>query len=225
MAGKKKQNTAESSEKKEEKKAPPASKTFMCVIQQDIDHQMQVFRWLINDPLYQCIYILHDKDVKVKNPSPALCKDDEEDRYFDNSERVKPHYHMIVRIPKKCSALTLEKRFGCYVHFMICSDPFDYSYYLTHEVFRAREKHRYDESEICGDMELKDELRCRVGRDVDFCRQWQEYMNKEKGVIPRACALAVQDGNGALIRQLKSHGYFYEKYFSAYEDKADDDKS
>lgn len=192
----------------EEQKKVSASRFFRFIAQADSEDQMSVARWLMCDPLYECIWILHDKDVN---------QDDDKDdcqTTFDGSDRIKPHFHFIVRIPKKCSALTMTKRFGGYINFQRCTDPFDYAYYLTHEVFRARNKHRYSESEICGDMDFKKELRSKIGRDVDLCKQWQRYLNDANGNIQLACQFAVRDGNGALIKQLKSHAYFYERFFN-----------
>lgn len=198
-----------------EKNSAPASRYFRAVVQTSSEQQMSVARWLMEDPLYETIWILHDKDVCSDD---ALDTNDDEcfhEETFENSDRIKPHYHFIIRAPKKIAAQTMTKRFGGYVHFQLCGDPFDYAYYITHETFRARKKHRYSESEICGDMDFMRELRSKTGKDIDLCRSWQQYLDDAHGCIEQACTLAIRDGNGQLIKQLKSHAYFYEHFFRA----------
>ena len=41
----------------------PVALDFIAVVQCDYAPQMDVFRWLLNDASYACIWIQHDKDT------------------------------------------------------------------------------------------------------------------------------------------------------------------
>ena len=68
----------------------------------------------------------------------ADSEDTDENTDEGKDGKILPHYHILFRAPKKCTARTMTKRFGGYVQ--IAQDPFDYARYLTHECFRARKK-------------------------------------------------------------------------------------
>ena len=105
----------------------PAVLDFIAVVQCDYSSQMDVFRWLLNDSSYACIWIQHDKDTfTAEDISERAQKgvdyitrkngDGTESQY--KAGDVKPaHIHLIVRVRKKMRASTLSKRFCSQVHF------------------------------------------------------------------------------------------------------------
>lgn len=205
---KKKQVAAVQSAEQTAAKTPPATRWFRAVVQADESGQMDVLRWLANDACYEVCYILHDKDVKQADD-----EDEDETKGLEVGQAVKPHYHMIVRVPKKISAQTMTKRFGGYVHFQRCSDPFDYARYLTHEVFRARNKHRYSRDAVLGDLSFYAELLSESAQVTSCCNEWYEALKENDNDTKKAFAAVCRTGNTALIKSIMSHSYFYERFF------------
>lgn len=135
----------------------PAVLDFIAVVQCDYSEQMDVFRWILNDTSYACIWIRHDKDTFTQEDISERATDNANyitRKNGDGSESqfkagdIKPaHIHMIVRVRKKMRASTLSKRFCGQVHFEATAqkygDTFEACRYLTHESFRARSKYQY----------------------------------------------------------------------------------
>lgn len=135
---------------------------FIAVVQCDYPAQMDVFRWILNDASYACIWIQHDKDVFAAEDIAERAAENVDyitRKNGDGSESqykvgdIKPsHIHMIVRVRKKMRASTLSKRFCGQVHFEATAqkygDTFEACRYLTHESFRARTKYQYPRSAV-----------------------------------------------------------------------------
>lgn len=185
------------------------SRYFRAVVQERETGQMDVLRWLEKDGLYEVCFIRHDRDRRDADATDA----DDSD-CCDDDGRILPHYHIIIRVPKKCTASTMTKRFGGYVHFQRCSDPFDYAHYLTHEVFRARHKFQYSRDDVRGDMDFYHELLADYDSAfMNDLKVWREYVKDAEGDAPRAFEQALQNGNKRLIKSIMSHSYFYNVYF------------
>lgn len=165
-------------------------KTFACVAQADNAGQMSVIRWLLQDVQYRVVGILHDKDKDTN-----------------------PHVHLIIRTPQKLTADTMVKRFGGYVHFEIVHDPYEAARYLTHETFMSQDKHRYDRSEVFGDMEYYADLMKDAAEVINNSEVWAQLLAECNGNIQDAFALACARNQTALVKSIMSHAYFYEKYF------------
>lgn len=210
----------------EKEKRPPAYTCFVCEIRADYHDKMEVFRWLIDDDFFRVVYILHDKDTFDDNDKDENGKilrsvpDTDEMREYQVGDIKPAHYHMMIFVPKKCTENTMTKRFGGYVHFSGCSDPFAYARYLTHETFESRHKTLYPRAFVLGDFEKYQEL---LGRDKDVCvtaRRWIEYREQAKkdGAAPdrvdaEAAKAAIIAGDSALVASIMSHSYFYSKFF------------
>ena len=135
----------------------PAVLDFIAVCQCDYSAQMDVFRWLLSDASYACIWIQHDKDIFTAEDIAERAEKGVEyitRKNGDGSESqykagdLKPaHIHLIVRVRKKMRASTLSRRFCGQVHFEATAqkygDTFEACRYLTHESFRARTKYQY----------------------------------------------------------------------------------
>lgn len=207
-------------------KRPPAYTCFVAEIRADYHDKMEVLRWLVDDDFFRVVYILHDRDIfcdddkeksgKILRPMP----DTDEMKEFQVGDIKPPHYHVMVFRPKKCTAATMAKQFGSYVHFEGCSDAFAYARYLTHETFDSRHKTQYPRSAVLGDVEKYNEL---LGRDNDVCvtaRRWLQYREQatQNGAAPdridaEAAKLAIIAGDSALVSSVMSHSYFYSKFF------------
>lgn len=135
----------------------PAVLDFIAVVQCDYGDQMDVFRWILNDTSYACIWIQHDKDKYTPEDIAERAADgadyiirkngDGSESQFKSGDIKPAHIHMIVRVRKKMRASTLSKRFCGQVHFEATAqkygDTFEACRYLTHESFRARSKYQY----------------------------------------------------------------------------------
>lgn len=213
---------------KKEDKPPrsPAYKCFVAEIRADYHDKMEVLRWLIEDDFFRVVYILHDKDTfdnDDKDENGKILRsmpDTDEKREYEVGDIKPAHYHMMIFVPKKCTESTMTKRFGGYVHFDGCSDPFAYARYLTHETFDSRHKTLYPRSFVQGDVEKYNEL---LGRDNDVCvtaRRWLQYRQDaiQDGAAPdrvdaEAAKRAIIAGDSALVASVMSHAYFYSKFF------------
>lgn len=197
----------------------PSSRYFRFVIQQRESRQMDVLRWLESDECYDLVYILHDCDVRQNDNQGADSSQDDTDPdsktdEIDDDGRIKPHYHGIVRTKKKVTAMTMTKRFGGYVHFQIAGDPFDYARYLTHECFRARNKHKYRRSDVKGNHDFYIELLNDSDlRAFECVSDWASLMAENEHDHKKALASAVTQGDKRLIKSIMSHSYFYKEFF------------
>lgn len=195
-------------------KRPEQRTHFAAVFQLDEPQQMEVFRWLQSDDTYRVIWILHDRD------------------YDDEGNRKKPHYHMIVKTPRKMQASTMFKRFGGYVYFEALGDPSEYARYLTHSTFESRNKTRYDAGKICGDIQMYNELRhAQEATPIEAVERWLGYKRSavnggfldelpaqmerndiEREIDKSALRLALDAGDLQLVKSIMSHSYFYKTF-------------
>ena len=186
-----------------------------CIIQEDFTDQMDVFRWLVSDITYQVIYIRHDRDT-------IQTEDEEHERTMPDGTTVQmkigdtkhPHYHMIVRLPKKLTADTFSKRFGNYVHFQICADPQNYAQYFMHKTFTSRGKVQYDRAEIKGDSDMIAELLKGVksSDSLQCVRRFTEMLmicgGDEKKAVQQLC----EESDADTVKSLMAHPYFYARF-------------
>lgn len=197
----------------------PSSRYFRFVVQQREPRQMDVLRWLESDECYDLVYILHDRDVRQNDNQGADTSQDDTDPDSKTDEigddgHIMPHYHGIVRTKKKVTSMTMTKRFGGYVHFQIAGDPFDYARYLTHECFRARNKHKYNRSEVKGNHDFYIELLNDSDlRAFECVSDWSALMAKNEHDHKKALTSAVKQGDKRLIKSIMSHSYFYKEFF------------
>ena len=194
----------------------PQSRYFRAVVQAREPGQMEVLRWLASDDMYEMCYILHDRDLRETDADSE--DTDENTDEVGKDGKILPHYHILFRAPKKCTARTMTKRFGGYVHFQIAQDPFDYSRYLTHECFRARKKFQYSRDDIQGDRVFYEEMLGESEENpTQVCKRWRAYieMSKKDGAQDLSGALdcAIQYGDKRVIKSIMSHSYFFDKYF------------
>lgn len=179
------------------------------------DTQLEVFRWLVSDAQYRCVYILHDRDTAdSEDVGKEYHMDADIVKTYALGDPKPPHYHMIIRIPKKLSAETFSKRFGKYVNFQICGDPSDYAFYLTHQTFASKHKYQYNESDVCGDVAMyKDLIKTNFGDDVcATILQFTDAVRRANGDQQKAVALLCREGNAHVLRSVMSHGYFYANF-------------
>lgn len=186
-----------------------------CIIQCDFPDQMEVFRWLVSDITYQCCYILHDRDeIKTEDEEHERTMPDGSTKEMKIGMRKFPHYHMIVRIPKKLSADTFSKRFGNYVHFQVCSDPANYCQYFMHKTFISRNKVQYSREEIKGDSDLICELLkgIKCTDSIQCVRRFTELLlicnNDEHKAIQQLCA----ESDADTLKSIMAHPYFYARF-------------
>ena len=197
----------------------PTSKYFRIVVQEREPRQMDVFRWLISDECYECAYIRHDRDVRQvdshgENTAPEDTDPDEKSEEVDEDGRILPHYHVIIRTKKKVTAKTMFKRFGGYVFFQLCGDPFDSARYLTHECFRARFKFKYPRSDVKGNLDFYHELLNDADlRAFECVSDWLALMAESEHDHKKALASAVSQGDRRLVKSIMSHSYFYKEFF------------
>lgn len=179
----------------------PQSKAFIAVAQADQTMQVDVLDWLKTDPQYRILYILHDRDTYA------------DDDTMPDGKKVgdlKPsHYHIFVLAPRKISAHTMTQRFGCYLHFILCADPFEQIRYMTHSTFLSRDKYHYPLSELKGDLTLLDDFKAHPDI-LDVCSRIVEYSNscsRQDAV----CSI-LRDGDKQALQSLMSHSHFYDKF-------------
>ena len=177
------------------KQREPQTRYFVAVAQMDKPVQMDVIRWLLSDLQYECAAILHDKDRNEKG------------------ELKNAHVHILLRTPRKLTAKTLSKRFGNYVHFGVCKDPFEYARYLTHSTFNSRDKYQYNRCDIMGNQDFYNEMIHDSGECLRFAETWSGLLAQCNGSLQDAFEMAVKLGYQDLCKSIMSHGYFYEKYF------------
>lgn len=186
---------------------------WMCaVIQCDFSSQMDVFRWIMQDKQYRACYIIHGRDI-VEEERVRVLSDGSETLLLKGS--LKPeHIHMIIRIPKKLTADTFSKRFGCYVNFQLCADPSEYARYLTHNTFDSQDKARYSPAEVDGDMTLYSEL-TQISQSDDIASHVSRFFHFAEmcGDFSTTVHQISDAGDVDLLRSIMSHAYFYKAFF------------
>lgn len=212
---------SEDSEESEVKKIP-TSVHMQAIIQADYHDQMEVFRWLQHDTQYRVYWILHDRDICVEDYERKSGQTGEIQK-IKKGDMIPPHYHLYIRLSKKLAAKTLSKRFGNYVHFMICKDPYEWTRYLTHETFQAHKdgKTVYKRSEVRGDTSLYWEyMREASGVDtIDCCTRFLDAVQRCDGDEREAVISLIASRDVDVIRSMMSHSYFYSRFLCKREDK------
>lgn len=180
---------------------------FIAVVQCDYVQQMDVFRWILNDESYACIWIQHDKDKytvediaeRAENGVDYITRKngDGSESQFKAGDLKPAHIHMIVRVRKKMRASTLSKRFCEQVHFEATAqkygDTFEACRYLTHESFRARSKYQYSRdcvqfsgSSFCDSRSYYNDLMSQDGNillsDVQRFMQYKDNASEFAGI-------------------------------------------
>lgn len=185
---------------------------FVAVIQSDSHEQMEVFRWIVKDRQYKCIWILHDRDTYEEEYTRTM--PDGTEKLFEAGAIKPAHYHIIVHTPLNTYAKTLSKRFGNYVNFLECRDRINYAFYLTHDTFDSRNKYHYSPEDVCGDSELYRQLTKSFDEPCTMCREWADTLAvcemDGAQAVQFLCALNRND----VVKFVMSHAYFCEKYFN-----------
>lgn len=183
---------------------------FIAVVQCDYALQMDVFRWLLNDASYACIWIQHDKDIFTAEDIAERAIDgldyitrkngDESESQYKAGDIKPPHIHLIVRVRKKMRASTLSKRFCGQVHFESTAqkygDTFEACRYLTHESFRARSKYQYSRdcvqfsgASFCDSRSYYNDLMSQDGdlllSDLQRFMQYKDNSSNFAGIVDR----------------------------------------
>lgn len=186
---------------------------WMCaIIQHDFPAQMDVFRWIINDKRYRCIWIVHDRDIADDDRVRVLADGTEQEIKAGD---IKPeHIHLICKLPKKLTAETFSKRFGAYVNFQVCADPAEYARYFTHDTFDSQGKAEYSPYDVGGDRALYCEL-TSIRQDDDICGHVQAFLHLVElcGDFNSAISQMCSAGDTPLLRSVLSHAYFYKQLF------------
>lgn len=186
-----------------------------CIIQTDFSEQMDVFRWLISDKYYRCIYILHDHDqIMDETEVHDRLMPDGTEKHYAVGDLKPPHYHMIIKLPKKLTADTFSKRFGSYVHFQVCSDPQNYARYFLHNTFVSKHKYQYELYCIKGDADLCcDLLKPQSAVDQVECLRRFMALYEAMGSNARdTIEAALLSSDTDLVKSVMSHSYFYGRF-------------
>lgn len=184
---------------------PPTTRYFRAIIQATIPEQMEVLDYIRLYQPFEACYILHWLDKKA---------DSEDGEQMDETTGlVKPHYHLICRVPKKITENTMSGRFGNYVHFQRCTDPNDAALYLTHEVFRARHKHLYPRDLVEGDKSFYNDLLGDSSNVQYHCDEWLQTLKDCNYHLQTAFYAVMKSGNKGLIKSIMSHSFFYKTFF------------
>lgn len=180
---------------------PPQSKTFIAVVQQDEHMQVEVFNWLKKDPTYRLLYILHDRDVYTDTDKLPDAK--------SVGDKKNPHYHLFVVAPRKISANTMSKRFGNYVHFLLCADPFEQIRYMTHSTFQSRDKAQYEVLDLRGDLTLLHDYAAHPDflEDVSRISDLSDFCDRRTAVKE-----ILRSGDKRALQSLMAHAHFYDKF-------------
>lgn len=215
------ETSAADSEETEVKRIP-TSVHMQAIIQADYHDQMEVFRWLEKDSQYRVFWILHDRDICIEDYE-RKSGETGETQEIKKGDLVPPHYHLYIRLSKKLAAKTFSKRFGNFVHFMLCKDPYEWSRYLTHETFQAQKdgKTVYKRSEVRGDTSLYWEyMRDASGVDtIGCCTRFLEAVEQSNGDEREAVIKLIAAHDVDVIRSMMSHSYFYSRFLCEKEEK------
>lgn len=177
---------------------------FAFVAQADIAEQMDVVRWLRDDPRYRVVTIMHDRDTYEEDTE--ITRNDE--KVMKHAGETKPaHYHGIVRVGSKITATSFCKRFGGYLHFELLSDPSEYAHYMLHATFNSRDKARYYYGDLLDDVALWDDV-ADSDREHDICAVVERVASyRENGQI--SIDKMIAEGDAIALRAIMAHSYFY----------------
>lgn len=190
----------------------PQSTWMCCIIQVDFPLQMSVFRWLVHDRQYRCVWIYHDRDI-AEDDRVRVFPDGTEQQI--NKGDLKPiHIHMIIKLPRRMTAESFSKRFGNYVQFQVCADPAEYARYFLHKTFDSQDKVEYFPDCVCGDSTLYCELTA-IRQDDDICGNVNTFIRLVDlcGDFNSAVQQICSAGDAPLLKSVMSHAYFYNSLF------------
>lgn len=194
---------------------------YHCFVAQcEIPEQVDVVRWLLNNPSdFKVAWIVHFLDKRPADSVAAeqLEENESDIHFYDSSGTVKSHIHGIVKVPKKISPESLSSSFAQYIHFQRCSNPQRYLQYMLHRDFKSsfdKNKHQYEFEELqTNDNDFLMSL-CTPLEDSDIVRRWLSYLDRASGVVPVAMSMAVADSDFVLVREIKNHAFFYSRFFT-----------
>lgn len=190
-------------------------------------HQLEVAQWIQeHDADFQAIWILHDRDKKsvdsveqeIDSENP---EDDSDEHFYSDKGAVLPHYHYLLRLPDRVSPVSLSKSFCGYVNFRRCSSPLSYYKYMLHRSFAASFdecKHKYELDDIqTNDVDFYHSFfRSALGGLSDEKNVMERvftYLQECGGDMKTALILAIDAGDWVAVKDIKTHSYFYSKFF------------
>lgn len=178
----------------------------------DFPNQMEVVRWLRNDPRYRVVTIEHNRDHYDEEEDGKEITLGDGTKVTVHAGEVKPlHTHGIVRLGSKITAASLVKRFGGYLHFELLHDPAEAAAYMLHRTFNSQHKVQYEYTELLDDVALWDELQDAQRQDdvLAVVRKVSSYRD-DKGAI--SVERMLEDGDTVSLRSLIAHSYFYKSF-------------
>lgn len=214
-------------------RCPPATKYHVAVVQCDFTEQMDVYRYIMRDPQYIVVAALHDKDIYTDEEIREHSGNDSGVYVRKNPDGTeselhvgdcKPtHIHMLIQTRAKIRSSSLTKRFSQQVHFLSCSDRWEYARYLLHRTYTARDKYQYKESTlvfsesstvdsaawykklICAEDDI---LISTLGECIVSAQDAECRGQSRREMI----AELVQRGEVDALKSIMSHSHFYDKF-------------
>lgn len=199
------------------KKASPQYVWFVARVTLHSETQMQVFRYLQTAMQYRVIWALHDHDVAIaEDVGKEYQKTDGTKGVYSLGESKPPHYHLIIKVPRKITEKGINERFAQYVHFQKCGDPVEAAFYLNHNTFKAKAagKYLYDVDIVHGDIDMYKDL-TKSGRSEDAAQCIRAYRDALKSCNNNAVAAVeklVESGDMSTVKNIMSHAYFYKLF-------------
>ena len=192
---------------------------FVCRVTLDCSQQMDVLRYIMTCKQYRTAYIIHDKDVALaedvgKEYTDYSVTEEGEKRTYVFGQPKPVHAHVLIKTPRKLTEKGFTTRFAGYVNMLICHDPVESAFYLTHDTFKSKDKAKYSFDDIKGDMDMIKELRKDAKAD-DFVQSIKEYRDAlecSSGSPVGAVQHLVNTGKRDAIKSIMSHPYFYKTF-------------
>lgn len=233
---------AENAQKKARKPPESAARVFRAVAQCDYSAQMDVVRWLMSDPLYQVVAIIHNRDIytpeevaeRAETGADYITRtngDGSQSQY--RAGDVKPaHVHLLLRVTAKMRASTLSKRFCGQLHFEAVADAPHCARYLLHRTYDSREKAQYNFEELrfseVGASDCKEWYNslyggfgagtCDVVGRVMAARECIQALrasgeiSAERSENQALVDLIVKNGDSEALGSIMAHAYFYKEF-------------
>lgn len=216
------------------RKTTPRGQWFRAVAQVRFPAQMEVIDYIMQEPYFQALKVLHSRDVYTADDFAEGKKNVQtgpDGRKFieismpDGSkvkkyqgDKKEDHVHILVRIPKRQTQAGFNKEFCGLLHFELVESPEANYRYMQHIDFESKKlkKAVYSPHEIEGDIKLKDELSavcCNTNSVLDYAIRWRELVQACGGDVKAALSLALDNGEKELVGAIASHGYFFKSFF------------
>lgn len=220
-------------QKENKPRRPPATKYHAAVVQCDSPEQMEVYRYIMQDPQYIVVSALHDKDIYTAeeitehsgNDSGVYVRKnpDGTESEFRAGDCKPAHIHMLIQTRAKIRSSSLTSRFAQQVHFQPVSDRWEYARYLLHRTYSAKDKYQYKESALVfSDASMIDsaawykELVCAeddilvstLGECIVSAQDAERRGQSRREMI----AELVQRGEVDALKSIMSHSHFYDKF-------------